>query len=87
MTRTEAIAIIEQSIPSADEATLAAAAQLFKSASADPDLPRPLTTEDLASIEQAREDFKAGRTFTSAQGQAFIDAALVQRRAQRPAKV
>ena len=87
MTRTEAIAIIEQSIPFADEATLAAAAQLFKCAHADPDLPRPLTAEDLASIEQAREDFKAGRTYTSAQGQAYIDAALAQRRAQRAVKV
>ena len=78
MTRTEAIAIIEQSIPSADEATLTAAAQLFKSAR-DPDLPRPLTAEDFASIEQAREDFNAGRTYTSQEVRSY----LADRRAQR----
>jgi hypothetical protein len=79
MTRNEAIAIIEQSISSADEATLAAAAQLFKSASADPNLPRPLTAEDLALIEQAREDFKVGRTYTSQEVRSY----LAERRAQR----
>ena len=79
MTRTEAIAIIEQSILTADEATLAAAAQLFKSARADPDLPRPLTAADIASIEQAREDFKAGHTFTSQEVRSY----LADRRAQR----
>jgi hypothetical protein len=79
MTRTEAIAIIEQSIPSADEATLAAAAQLFKRARVDPDLPRQLTAEELASIEQAREDFKAGRTYTTQE----IRSHLAGRRAQR----
>ncbi len=79
MTRTEAIAIIEQLIPSADEATLAAAAQLFKRARADPDLPHPLTAEDFASIEQAREDFKADRTYTSQEVRSY----LADRRAQR----
>ena len=87
MTRAEAIAIIEKSIRSADDAALEAAAQLLDSASGDDGLPRLLTVEEFASIEQAREDFKAGRTFTSAQGQAYIDAALAQRRAQRAAKV
>jgi hypothetical protein len=79
MDRTEAIAIIEQSILSADEATLAAAAQLFKSARADPDLPHLLTAEDLASIVQAREDFKTGRTYTSQEIRSY----LADRRAQR----
>lgn len=79
MTRSEAIAIIEQSIASADEATLAAAARLFKSASADPDLPRPLTADELASIEQARDDFKAGRTYTSQEVRSY----LADRRARR----
>jgi hypothetical protein len=79
MTRTEAIAIIEQSIPSADEATLEAAAQLFKSARADPYLPHLLTAEDFASIAQAREDFKAGRTYTSQEVRSY----LADRRALR----
>jgi hypothetical protein len=86
MTRTEAIAIIQQSIPSADEATLAAAAKLFESARSDLDLGRPLTAQELASINDAKEDFKAGRTFTSAQGQAYNNAELARRRAERAAR-
>ena len=85
MTRTEAIAIIERSIPAADEATLEAAVRLFQ-ASGAADLSRSFTADELAAIERGKEDFKAGRTFTSAEGQAYIDAALVQRRAQRAAK-
>ena len=87
MTRTEAIAIIEQSIPSADETTLEAAARLFQKASSDLDLPRPLTAEDLASIERGREDFKVGRFFTPEELAASLDKALAERRAQRAAKV
>ncbi len=86
MTRAEAIAIIENAIPTADDAALQAAAQLLRSTS-DDDLPRPLTPAELASIEQAKEDFKAGRTFTSAEAQAYIDTELAKRRAQRAAKV
>ena len=79
MTRAEAIAIIEKSIPSADDAALEAAAQLLDSARGDGSLPRPLTDEELASIEQAREDFKAGRVYTSEQVRSY----LADRRAQR----
>lgn len=86
MNRSEAIAIIERSIRSADEATLAAAAKLFESARNDAALRRPLTADELASIDAAREDFKAGRTFTSEQGEAYIDVALARRRAERAAR-
>lgn len=82
MTRAEAIAIIESAIATADDAALEAAAQLLRSTS-DDDLPRPLTPAELASIEQAREDFRTGRTYTPEQLRASLDQALAARRATR----
>jgi collagenase-like PrtC family protease len=77
MTRTQAIAIIEKALPSADEATLAAAAELFKAAAAEPSvLPRALTARELALIKQSQEDFSQGRTLSSAEARASIDEAL-----------
>lgn len=79
MTRAEAIAIIEQSIPTADDATLEAAARLLHAGTGDADLPRDLTDAELASLEEARADFAAGRTYTSAEVRAY----LAERREQR----
>lgn len=77
MTRTEAIAIIEKALPSADEATLAAAAELFQATQAEPSvLPRALTARELELIEQSKEDFRQGRTLTSAEARTSIDEAL-----------
>jgi hypothetical protein len=84
MTRSEAIAIIEQSLPSADEATLNAAAELFQAARAELSvLPRMLTLRETALIEQSKEDFKAGRTYTVTEARAYVNEALARRRAQR----
>ncbi len=77
MTRTEAIAIIEKALPVADEATLAAAAELLQSAQAEPSvLSRALTSRELELIEQSKADFAAGRTLTSVEARASIDDAL-----------
>jgi hypothetical protein len=77
MTRTEAIAIIERALPIADETMLAAAAALLQSALAEPSiLPRPLSARELELIEQSKADFAAGRTMSSADARASIDAAL-----------
>ncbi len=76
MTRSEAIGIIEKALPEADEATLAAAAELFQAA-ADPSvLPRALTPRELQLIDQSKEDFRQGRTLSSAEARASIDEAL-----------
>jgi hypothetical protein len=86
MTRTEAIAIIERALPTADETTLAAAAALLQSAQADPSvLPRPLTSRELALIEQSKADFAAGRTMSSAEARASIDEALARLGVPKPA--
>ena len=82
MTRSEAIAIIEQSLPSADEATLNAAAALFQAAHAEASvLPRALTPRETALIEQSKEDFKAGRTYSVTEARAYVNEALARRRA------
>src|SRR5882757_1323664 len=84
MTRSEAIAIIEQSLPSADEAILTAAAELFQAACSDPStLPRELTARELALIEQSKEDFRTGRTYTLTEARAYVDEALARRRELR----
>ncbi len=81
MTRVEAIAIIEGAIPSADEVTLQAAARLLQSAAKTNDaLPRSLTDAELVSIEQARADFAAGRTYSSQEVRAHLAARRAQRR-------
>lgn len=77
MTRTEAIAIIEKALPSADEATLAAVAEMLQSVAAEPSvLPRELTARERELIAESKADFEAGRTYTSAEVRAYLDEAL-----------
>ena len=79
MNRTEAIAIIEQALPSADEQTLAAAAELFRSAQSGPNaLPRALSTRERGLLEQSKADFGQGRTTSLDEGFAQIDARLAR---------
>ena len=77
MTRTQAIAIIEKVLPTADDATLTAVVDLLQNASAEPSvLPRELTARELELLEQSKADFKAGRTYSSAEVRAYLDDAL-----------
>jgi hypothetical protein len=98
MTRTEAMAIINRTLDAADDATLAEAAarlaQIVEPAgvtasdiagalTSDSALPRELTERELTLIEQSKEDFRVGRTYTMAESRAYIDAELERRRQQR----
>lgn len=85
MTRSEAIAIIERALPVADEAALTVAAELLQASieSAPSALPREFTARELELIEQSKEDFRQGRTYTLAEARAYIDEGLARRRAQR----
>jgi hypothetical protein len=77
MTRTEAIAMIQLALPTAAETTLAAAAALLHSAQPGPSiLPRPLTARELELIERSKADFASGRTMSSAEARASINASL-----------
>ena len=77
MTRTEAIAIIEKSLPTADERTLAAAAALFQSALHGASVvPRPLSARERALLAQSKADFAAGRAYSLEESIASLDERL-----------
>ena len=74
MTRTEAIAIIEKALPSADEQTLAAAAVLFQSTTPSASvLPRQLSGRERSLLAQSKADFAAGRSYTLEESIAMLD--------------
>jgi hypothetical protein len=83
MTRAQAIAAINAKLSSLDDDGVMAVASIVEDIAADGDLPRALTARELALIEQSKEDFKAGRTYTVAESRAYIDEALDRRREQR----
>lgn len=83
MTRAQAIAIIEKSLPAADEATLAAVANLLQEATSEESvLPRELTARELELIEQSKEDFRQGRTLSSEEYRADMDAFMAKLKAK-----
>jgi hypothetical protein len=87
MTRAEAIAIIHRRLAEADDATVRSVAEQLTVAaenrSLDSDLPRPLTEKELALIEQSKEDFRQGRTYTLEEAETYLDEAMDRRRAVR----
>ena len=50
------------------------------------ELPRELTDEELALIEQSKKDFETGRTLTLEEAEARTEAFLAERRRQRAAE-
>jgi hypothetical protein len=80
MTRAEAIAAINAKLSSLDDDGVLAVASIVEDMAADGELPRALTARELALIAQSKEDFEAGRTYTSAEARAYIDEALARRR-------
>jgi hypothetical protein len=85
MTRKEAIAIIEQMLPSLDDEAAMALAEmaqsLAQSSVPSPDEPfvmRKLTDEELRLIEQSKEDFRQGRTYSLSEARAMTDAFLAK---------
>ena len=79
MTRDQAIASINETLPSLDDEQVQAVADLARSMAADDELPRELTARELALIEQSKEDFKAGRTYSLDEMDAYLDAAAAKR--------
>jgi hypothetical protein len=79
MTRTEAIARINARLPSLDDERVQAVADFVEDIAARDDAPRQLTTRELALIEQSKEDFKAGRTYSHDQMIAMLDERLALR--------
>ena len=78
MTRTEAISIIQQKLPSTDDVTVLAVAELLISAApAESELFREFTVQEHDLVQQSKDDFAAGRTLSNDEYhdgmQAFIE--------------
>jgi hypothetical protein len=80
MTKTQALSYIRSTFASLDEGSAAELAD-FAASLVQPAVPLKLTTKDRAGIQKSREDFKMGRTYTSAQArlitQKFLKALAV----------
>ena len=85
MTRTEAIAIINAKLADLDDERVETVAAIVQSMDAPDDLPRELTARELALIEQSKQDFKAGRTYTLDEMDTYLDAAAAKRALTRSA--
>jgi hypothetical protein len=87
MTRTEAITLITTKLALLDDEGVQAVAELIGSldgeALEESVLPRELTDEELALIEQSREDFREGRTLSLQEAEARTTAFLEARRRER----
>ena len=73
MTRQQAIAMITSRLDELDDERVLAVADMVQSLDAESELPRELTEEELRLIEQSKEDFRLGRTLSSAEARASID--------------
>ncbi len=83
MTRAEAIALIAATLPALDEAQAVKLAGLAQSLAQSP-ASLPLSDEDRAGIARAREDFQAGRTYSSGEARAMTAAFLAKLRGAAP---
>ena len=70
------MAIITAKLPSLNDEGVLAIADIVQSIEAADELPRELTPDELALIEQSKDDFKSGRTYTLDQARAMTDAFL-----------
>ena len=85
MTRNQAIAIITERLASLDDARVQTVADIVQSMADESVLPREMTARELALIEQSKEDFKTGRTYTLDEMDTYLDAAAAKRALTRSA--
>ena len=81
MTRIEAIELITATLPSLDEEQAMQLAEVARSMISAP-IPLKLTDEDRANLEAAREDFRLGRTLSSAEVMAYSAELAANRRSR-----
>jgi hypothetical protein len=77
MIRAEAIAFITTKLPSIDDEGVMAIADIVQSIEVPDSHVRELTPHELALLEQSKDDFKNGRTYTLDQARAMTDEFLV----------
>jgi hypothetical protein len=80
MTRSQAIAVINDKLAEADEATVHEIVDLLISTEQPI---RQLTPRELELVEQSKADFAAGRTVSLDECMANVDAELARRRTAR----
>ena len=91
MNREEAIAIITSQLASLDDEEVQTVADMVTSMATealdatDGILPRELTARELALIEQSKEDFRLGRTYSADEYRAEIDTFMASLHAKYPA--
>ena len=79
MTRIQALAIIAAKLAALDDERVLAVADIVQALDAADDLPRELTAHELALIEQAKEDFRTGRSYSLDEARALTDEFLAKR--------
>jgi len=79
MTRAQALAIINAKLASLDDEHVMTVAEIVESMEAVDELPRELTAHERALIEQAKEDFKTGRSYSLDEARALTDQILAKR--------
>jgi hypothetical protein len=79
MTRAQALAIINAKLASLDDEHVITVAEIVESMEAADELPRELTAHERALIEQAKEDFKAGRSYSLDEARGLTDQILARR--------
>ena len=85
MTRTEALAQINDRLSRLDDEDVIALADHMSSLVEPLDRPRRLSDEELALIAQSRADFAAGRTLSAGEYEAEMSAFLADLRTRHPA--
>ena len=86
MTRTEAIAVINAKLAALDDQRLQTVADIVDGIANDSGTVRQLTPQDLALIEQSKEDFRQGRTLNAHEYHADMAAFLADLKARYAAK-
>jgi hypothetical protein len=79
MTRAQALALINAKLASLDDEHVMTVAEIVESIDAADELPRELTARERALVEQAKEDFRAGRSFSLDEARALTDQFLAKR--------
>ena len=64
MNREQALSAINAELAALDDDAVQAVADIVRAMATDSVLPRELTAEELALIEQSKEDFRQGRTYS-----------------------
>jgi hypothetical protein len=83
MTKHETIAEITAQLVHLDELQLAELADYIETLTSSDELPRALTALETALIEQSKEDFRTGRTYSLDEMDAYLDAAAARRASAR----